>query len=184
MIYGYKRPLYNDKNCENQLITDAIYFDKIFEEAHGMPKKRQQLEDLLISLQQGDEIYVQSFFAIADSIRHLMEILKICEMDGVTIYFMKEEVNSRDLLLCTLQDLLHRMIEFQTDITRHSTIIGMTRAKENGKTIGRPKKTDEKIEKAISMYHSGKYTLLDIKDKTGISKSTLYRYLESMNYKH
>lgn len=183
MIYGYKRPLYNDEKFEGQLITDSISFDKIFEEAHGMPKKRVQLENLLISLQQGDEIYVHSFLAIADSIRHLMEILKICEKDGVVIYFMKEEMNSRDLLSRTLPDMLHQIIEFQTEVARHSTLIGMTRAKENGKTIGRPKKTDENIEKAISMYHSGRYTLLDIKEKTGISKSTLYRYLESMNEK-
>ncbi|KGR89424.1 recombinase family protein [Lysinibacillus sp. OL1_EC] len=183
MIYGYKRPLYNDQKCENQLITDASSFDKIFEESHGMSKKRLQLEALLMCLQQGDKIYVQSFFAIADSIRHLLEIIKICEKDGVIIYFMKEKVNSRDLLACSFQEILHHIIEFQTDVARHSTLIGMTRAKENGKPIGRPKKTDENIENAISMYHSGSFTLEDIKTKTGISKSTLYRYLEGMNYK-
>ncbi|MFJ8516854.1 helix-turn-helix domain-containing protein [Lysinibacillus xylanilyticus] len=35
--------------------------------------------------------------------------------------------------------------------------------------------THWRIQKAVSMYHSGNYTLLDIKNETGISKSTLYR---------
>ncbi|MCM3388170.1 recombinase family protein [Ureibacillus chungkukjangi] len=143
MIYGYKRPIYNDKQCENQLITDSIIFDKIFEESHGFSRKRLQLEELFMYLQQGDKIFVQRFFVLADSIRHLMEVLNMCEKKGVIIYFIKEKVNSCDLLSCSLQELLHRIIEFQQDVARHSTLIGMRRAIENGKTIGRPKKKDE-----------------------------------------
>lgn len=61
---------------------------------------------------------------------------------------------------------------------KQSTITGMDEAKKQGKSIGRPKKSDDNIKKAISMYHEG-YKLHDIKIETGISKSTLYRYLES-----
>nr|WP_318263781.1 helix-turn-helix domain-containing protein [Peribacillus simplex] len=44
---------------------------------------------------------------------------------------------------------------------------------------GHPRKHDENVQKAIDMYQSKKYTLSDIKNETGISKSTLYRYLEN-----
>lgn len=180
MIYGYKRPLYKDEQCKNQLETNTIFLDKIFEESHGLSRKRLQLEELFMCLQQGDKIFVQSFFALADSNQHLMEILKYCEKNGVIIYFIKEEIYSDDLLSCTLQELFHHIVEFQTDIARHTRLIGMTRAKENGKTIGRPRKTDEDIKKAISLYRSGNSTLVDIKAKTGISKSTLYRYIDKL----
>ncbi|RKJ41875.1 recombinase family protein, partial [Butyricicoccus sp. 1XD8-22] len=59
----------------------------------------------------------------------------------------------------------------------------MEQAKDEGKAIGRPRKSDENIKKAISMYQSGTYTLHDIKQETGISKSTLYRYLENADLK-
>jgi len=65
-------------------------------------------------------------------------------------------------------------------MVKQSTTLGMAKAK--GKSIGRPKKSDENIKKAIEMYQSGN-TLLDIKNETGISKSTLYRYLESIEVK-
>ncbi|MBU3099627.1 helix-turn-helix domain-containing protein [Clostridium sp. DSM 17811] len=44
---------------------------------------------------------------------------------------------------------------------------------------GRPRKPDDNVKRAIVMYQSKKYTLVKIKDETGISKSTLYRYLEN-----
>ena len=44
---------------------------------------------------------------------------------------------------------------------------------------GRPKKPDANVQKAILMYESKKYTLAEIKEATGISKSTLYRNLEN-----
>lgn len=179
MIFGYKRPIYNDISCEKQLTIKHVLFDKVYEEAHHLPKKRVQLEELLIHLNQGDEIFVENFFILADSTLHLMEILNICEKDDVTIHFIKEGMNSRDVIAATLPEILQHMIEFQADITKHSTLIGMERAKEKGKVIGRPRKADENVKKAILMYHSGDYTLRDIKMETGISKSTLYRYLES-----
>lgn len=173
------RPLYNDETCEKQQKNIAKHCEQIYIEAQGSPKKRVELEKLLMSLQEGDNIYVERMFAIADTTRHLVELLKLCEKDGVTIHFAKEEIQSTEILQITLQQMMEYIVNFQTDIVKQSTILGIEQAKEQGKTIGRPKKSDENITKAIAMYHAGDYTLLDIKNETGISKSTLYRYLES-----
>lgn len=178
MIYGYTRPLYNDKICENQL-KQLQNCEEIYKELHGTPKKRVELERMLMVLQKGDTIVVERMFALADSSRHLMELLKLCEKDGVTIQFMREGIQSKGALDFTLAEMLEHLLTLQTDIIKQSTILGLAKAKEQGKSIGRPKKSDENIKQAIAMYHSGNYTLLDIKIETGISKSTLYRYLES-----
>ena len=60
-----------------------------------------------------------------------------------------------------------------------STRAGLSKAKEQGKQTGRPRKPDENVRRAIAMYQSKNYSLADIREQTGISKSTLYRYLES-----
>lgn len=179
MIYGYVRPLYNDEQCEKQLklLKDC---KEIFRESHGSQKKRAELEQMLMVLQKGDIIKVERMFVLADTTRHLMELLKICEKDGVTIRFLNEGINSNEVLNFSLQEMMEHMLNFQSDIVKQSTSIGLAHAKEQGKVIGRPKKSDENIKRAIAMYHSGDYTLLDIKNETGISKSTLYRYLESV----
>ena len=71
-------------------------------------------------------------------------------------------------------------MQFQTDIAKQSAQNRIANAREQKKAIGRPRKPDVNIQKAVSTYHSGNYTLLDIKNETGISKSTLYRYLETL----
>lgn len=179
MIYGYQRPLYNDEDMQVQ--TNALTgCDKVFSEQHGRAKKRAVLEELLMTMQQGDTIRVLRFFSIADTTRHLEELLKICKRDQVTIHFMEENITSTQILEKSLEQILQFFLTFQSDIVKQSTTLGMAEAKANGKSIGRPKKSDDNVKKAVDMYQSGKYTLLDIKNETGISKSTLYRYLESI----
>ncbi|MDQ0166942.1 DNA invertase Pin-like site-specific DNA recombinase [Bacillus horti] len=56
---------------------------------------------------------------------------------------------------------------------------GLYAAKQKGVKPGRPRKPDENVKRAISMYQSQQYSLAQIKAETGISKTTLYRYLEN-----
>ena len=180
MIYGYQRPLYNDEDMKLQ--TNALNgCDKIFSEQHGRAKKRAVLEDLLMTMRQGDTIRVLRFFSIADTTRHLEELLKICRRDEVTIHFIEENITSAQILEKSLEQFLQFFLIFQSDIVKQSTTLGMAEALAKGKTVGRPKKSDDNVKKAIDMYQSREYTLLDIKNETGISKSTLYRYLESID---
>lgn len=44
--------------------------------------------------------------------------------------------------------------------------------------LGRPRKLDGNVMKAIQMYESKEYSLAEIREETGISKTTLYRYLD------
>lgn len=179
MIYGYKRPLYNDKDMHAQTAS-LMACDRIYTENHGRAKKRIALEELLMIMEKGDTIQVHRIFSIADSTRHLEELLKICRRDQVTIHFMEENITSTQLLKKSLEQVVQIFLTFQSDIVKQSTTLGMAEAKAKGKSIGRPKKSDDNVRKAIEMYQSGKFTLLDIKNETGISKSTLYRYLETI----
>ncbi|SOC23432.1 DNA invertase Pin-like site-specific DNA recombinase [Ureibacillus xyleni] len=183
MIYGYVRPLYNDKQCLNQLNSLKTACEKIFQEEHGAPKKRKELESLLMQLRSGDIIIVQRMFALADTTSHLFELLKLCERDQVTIQFLQEGIETKGTLPFNLTELVKEFLNFQSDIVKQSTTLGIAHAKEQGKSIGRPKKSDDNVKRAISMYYSGDYTLLEIKNETGISKSTLYRYLEAVEEK-
>lgn len=182
MIFGYVRPLYDDPKAEKQIQRLQDKCDVMIEEEHGLPKKRIQLEEMLIRLEPGDSIIVEKMAVLADTFHQLMDLLKLCEKDKVTIHFLQEEIRSDTLLYIHLKDMIAHILQFQSDLVKNSTSIGMKKAKKQGKRIGRPKKPDENIKKAISMYHDG-YTLYEIKDETGISKSTLYRYLEDLEKK-
>ena len=75
--------------------------------------------------------------------------------------------------------IVKHLVKFQSDVISEKTKKGLYEAKQKGITTGRPKKSDENVKRAIIMYQSKKYSLTEIKNETGISKSTLYRYLES-----
>lgn len=179
MNYGYIRPLYNDENCKEQLEKLEEQCDFIYKELHGTPKKRIELEKMLMNLNKNDTIIVERMFVLADTTRHLLELLKMCEKDEVNIKFLNEGLDSKGVFSLSLHEMVEKITQFQTDIVKQSTMIGIANAKAQGKSIGRPKKSNDQINQAIAMYHSGKYTLIDIKNETGISKSTLYRYLEN-----
>lgn len=178
MIYGYKRPRLDDENCEKQLLN--IDLDQVIREQHGSPKKRQALEQLLMNWQQGDIIIVQRLAVLADSMHQLLDILHVAKKDGVILQFLHEGISSSQLLDQQLVHLVEHFIDFQSENLKQSTILGLETAKKNGKSLGRPKKSDINLKNAISMYYSGDYTLMQIKEQTGISKSTLYRYLDQI----
>ncbi|KLV18556.1 resolvase [Niallia circulans] len=179
MIYGYIRPTIADIHCEQQLKILKSICEQVYKEEHDSAKNRTELLELLSSLSKGDKIVVVQLFAIADSSRHLMEILDILEKKGAYLQTIKEDIDTERTKKYSLSEMLSHLIEFQNEIIRERTKKGMEYAKQHGKTSGRPRKADENVKKAIEMYQSKKYTLKDIKEETGISKSTLYRYLEN-----
>ncbi|QUG41776.1 recombinase family protein [Psychrobacillus sp. INOP01] len=176
MKYGYKRPLTNDEDSKCQL--KDIPNIETYTEHHPYTKKRHELEALVMKLSDGDQLYVQNFVVLADSLTHFQDLLRVFERDQVTVIFIDENIKSKDILSMNLIEVLELMTELQTKIKRHQSIFGVREAQKKGKIIGRPKKSDDNLNRAFFMYESKEYTLLQIKEETGISKSTLYRYLD------
>ncbi|WP_431026788.1 recombinase family protein [Lysinibacillus sp. LZ02] len=178
MIYGYKRPIQGDEQMTNQLTTVEV--DQLYIEQHPYAKKRTQLEDLLMNLQSGDEVYVENIVVLADSLTQFEDLLKVVERDEVAIHFLHDNISSTSMLQLSLIEATTFFAKLQTACMSHRTTFGMQEAKKQGKAIGRPKKSDDNLKRAFHMYQSKKYTLQAIKEETGISKSTLYRYIDHL----
>lgn len=179
MVIGYIRPCHDDLHCEKQekLLND-LQCDRIMKEEHSSSKKRIQLKQLLGLIENNDIIVVASLFALADSTRHLQEILEIIEGKGAVLKSLEEGIDTSPSICYPFVDILKHLVKFQSDVVSEKTKNGMYEAKLKGIHSGRPKKSDENITRAIEMYQSKKFSLNEIKEETGISKSTLYRYLE------
>ena len=178
MIYGYKRPIVGDETAENQLID--VQVDQLFLEKHPYAKKRIQLDDLLMQWQPGDRLIVENLVVLADSLHQLVDVFRIAEKDNVTIHFLEEDLTNHTIPEKDFSQLTVFFADLQSKCLKHSSTFGLQEAKQKGKSIGRPKKSDEVLEKAFQMYESKQYTLKEIKEETGISKSTLYRYIDKM----
>lgn len=177
MIFGYMRPLIDDPDCEYQLQHQQL--DIVYKELHGAAKNREVLDQLFMDISNGDTIIVERLAILADSLHHLEDLLYVARKDNITIKFVKEQLDSTSLEHHNLLELTGHFMLFQTEMMRQATKLGLTKAQQSGVVLGRPRKPDDKLQKAMVMYYSGQYSLRDIKDETGISKSTLYRYLET-----
>ena len=178
MKYGYKRPLIDDEKCDKQLVN--IPLDQVFIETHARAKKRNALEDLLMVLNEGDQIIVENVVILADSFHQLLDLLRVIEKDKATILFYEENIKSDEIKTFSMIEIVTWAATTQSAIARHVSTFALAEAKKSGKAIGRPKKSDENLQRALSMYESKQHTLMEIKNETGISKSTLYRYLEQI----
>jgi len=180
MLIGYMRPSQEDPNCEMQhsYLTE-INCQTIISEEHSSAKKRVQLHHMLDYLNQGDKIVITKLFTIADSTRHLVEVLDVIAAKGAHLHSISEGIDTSRTSGYSFNEVAKHLLEFQSDVISERTKQGIDRAKKKGATPGRPRKPDENVTRAIIMYQSKKYSLAEIKAETGISKSTLYRYLEN-----
>jgi len=179
MIIGYMRPFFEDGDCQHQEQMLKNICTQIVREEHSSAKKRVALTQMLEQLKEGDKIVVSRLFTLADSSRHLFELLEILEQKGVYLQALYEDIDTEDKKEYSLSKMIGYLVEFQNEIISERTKQGMEYAKQKGIPTGRPRKADENVKKAIQMYQSKKYSLKEIKEATGISKSTLYRYLEN-----
>ncbi|WP_110111544.1 recombinase family protein [Bacillus sp. CGMCC 1.16541] len=180
MLIGYMRPYEKDLHCKNQEVNLInLNCETIIIEEHSSAKERTQLCDMINKLQEGDKIIVNKLFTLADSTRHLVELLEKINQRGAYIQFLDEGIDTSSPAGYSFIDITKHLLNFQSDVISERTKQGVSQAKKKGITTGRPKKPDENVRRAIEMYQSKTHTLAEIKEKTGISKSTLYRYLEN-----
>lgn len=174
------RPYHEDLDCHIQFQNlTKLNCTPIIKEEHASAKKRTQLTNMINNVKQDDKIIVHKLFVLADSTRHLVELLEMLETRGAHLYSHTERIDTENEDGYPFKDVVKHLVEFQSDVISEKTKKGLYKAKEKGVHTGRPRKPDENVKRAIQMYQSKKYSLAEIRNETGISKSTLYRYLES-----
>jgi len=179
MRIGYIRPSQGDPHCERQRKELTEYAcDILYEEEHSSPKKRVRLKELMGTIREGDRLVVSKLSTLADSTRHLVELLETVHAKRAELLSLKEGIDTSDGKEYSFYDIVNHLAAFQSDIISEKTKQGLSEAKQKGISTGRPRKPDKNVQRAIEMYQTKNYTLAQIKEETGISKSTLYRYLE------
>ena len=133
---------------------------------------RPELDWLLSELSAGDRLIVRSVEDMADTIEELTDILQLLTDNQVTLCSCEEDFLCGGDYLCTLTGSMRLISVFQKKKQRSA----YDKAYNAGK-VGRPPKTQE-IEMAVTMYQSGKFKIAQITAVTGVSKSTIYRYLK------
>ncbi|MFP7171176.1 recombinase family protein [Terribacillus sp. 7520-G] len=141
------------------------------EDVQGQPL----LEELLEKLQPGDEVVVRKLYSLANSTKHLIEICRNLKEKQAVLVSIEDGIDTRE---DSFFQHLEQIADFRKEVVGERTKAGLSEAKSRNRIGGRPRKPDRNVQRAIDMYRSKKYTIAEITIETGISKTTLYRYLQ------
>ena len=175
MLYAYI--LENSNNGEKrdnqslfQLIEQMeIEDNNLFFDMDG--KERTELNELFNLIQPEDRLVVRSVEDMADSMEDLIKIFIMLKNKKISLCSCVEPFLSGEDFYNTLKSYL----ELHKHFFEKKKQIAYQKAVAEGR-VGRPPK-EKDIQKAIELYKSGNLTVEQITAISGISKTTLYRYI-------
>lgn len=178
---GYARVSTLDQNLDRQTdMLRAYGVDKLCtEKMSGTRRDRPELTRLLERLEEGDTVIVESLSRLGRSTRDLIELVELFQQKGVQLVSLKESIDTSSSTGKLLFTIMSALAQFERDVIADRTRKGLQAARARGHFGGRPKTDTKKLQQALKLYRSGQYMAREIKELTGITKSTLYRYLRT-----
>lgn len=180
MKIGYARVSTEDQNLDRQLdALKAAGCEKIFQEKiTGKSKSRPELDKMLAMLREGDQVVVVKLDRIGRNTKHLIELSDTFESMGVDFVSLGDSIDTSTATGKMMFTVLAAIAQFEADLNRERTMEGLASARARGRKGGHPKADPKKVEQALKMYDAKAFSLKEITDATGLSKMTIYRYLD------
>jgi len=182
MDIGYARVSTGEQTLDLQL--DALAqagCGKVFTEtASGAKADRPVLAEALAYLRPGDTLVVWRLDRLGRSLSHLIATLGDLAGRGVGFKSLTERVDTTTPGGKLVFHVLGALAEFERDLIRERTQAGLAAARARGRVGGRPKALADpkRVALAQALYDGGQADVATICRTLGISRATLYRYLE------
>ena len=180
MVYGYARVSTVDQNLDRQQDALKKYgVDRLFcEKISGVKKSRPELDNMLALLERGDEIVVESLSRLGRSVKNLSELMETFNEKGIRLISLKESIDTSSATGRLLFTIISSLAAFERETLIERTAEGLSAARARGHVGGRPKTDDKAVTKALLLYNTKQYTISEVTDLTGVSRSTLYRAIK------
>ncbi len=102
---------------------------------------------------------------------------------GVEFQSLQESIDTTTSTGQLIFHIFASLAEFERNLIRERTKAGLEAARSRGRQGGRPKKLDiEKRQLTIDLYKTRKHSIKQICQAVGISKPTLYSYIQEHNF--
>ena len=180
MIVGYARVSTADQNLDRQ--KDALQkygIDRLYcEKISGTKKSRPELDRMLKEIQEGDTVIIESLSRLGRSVKNLAELMEQFNSNNIRLISLKETIDTTSSTGRLLFTILSSLAQFERDVLVERTREGLNAARARGRSGGRPKADEKALQKAIALYNTKQYSITEVTDLTGISKSTLYRAIK------
>lgn len=142
---GYARVSTQDQKLRMQLdALKAAACERIFKD-HGVSggkASRPGLDKALKTLQRGDALVVLKLDRLGRSVQHLSDLLVRFGNEGIHFCSLAEGINTTTPGGKMIYHVFAAFAEFQRDIIRENTVLGLEAAKQRGARVGRPRLLD------------------------------------------
>ena len=181
MLIGYARVSLQEQDLTLQ--QDALKkegCEKIFvDRVTGVKKSRLGLDRAMEALRKDDTLVVWRLDRLGRSLKHLIEIVGNLEEKGIGFKSIQEEINTMTSGGKLVFHIFGALAEFERNLIRERTCAGLASARARGRMGGRPRALNyHKKKLAIKLYKERVHTVNHICKIMGISKMTLYRYID------
>jgi DNA invertase Pin-like site-specific DNA recombinase len=183
MNIGYARISTGDQTLDLQL--DALAkdgCDKVFTEtASGAKADRPILDEAITYARPGDTLVVWRLDRLGRSLQHLMTTVADLRDRGIGFRSLTEQIDTTTPGGKLIFHVFGALAEFERDLIRERTNAGLRAARARGRTGGRPKALADPKKRALAqaLYDGGQTDVATICQTLGISRATLYRYVNT-----
>ncbi|MWV75934.1 recombinase family protein [Rathayibacter rathayi] len=186
-LIGYARVSTDKQDAQAQrdsLLAVGVPADRIYVDAGltGSNRERPALREALAACDAGSTLFVTKLDRLARSITDARDIVDELTRRGVRLNIGGSLHDPTDPMGRLLFNVLAMIAEFEGDLIRSRTKEGMRVAKAKGRLRGRAPKLPPKIEAhLVAEYRSGNYTVAELSEQFGVTRSTVYRAVERSN---
>ena len=182
-IYGYARvsTQHQELNRQLDLLEKENCNEILTEKMTGTKSSRPALDRLKDKLRPGDTVIVESFSRLGRSTKDLIELVNYFEKNEVKLVSLKENFDTKTPQGRLMMTVFQAFSQFERDLIVERTNEGLKSARARGRKGGRPRVDPLKIDKALKLYQSQEFSVKEIVEITGVSRATIYRYLNKNN---
>jgi len=180
LLVGYARVSTDDQKLDLQIDAlkeagcEKIFTDKI----SGAKSDRPGLKQAMDFVRAGDTLVVWKLDRLGRSLKHLIETVNTLNDRGVGFKSLQEGMDTSTAGGKLIFHVFGALAEFEREIIRERTQAGLRAARARGRLGGRPKSMDEAtLKMASALMRDKTLTIKQICQKVGVSRSTLYRYI-------
>jgi len=178
---GYARVSTKEQNLDLQIdALKAEGCERIFQEkASGKKDDRPELAACLDYLREGDTLVVYKLDRLGRSTAKLVNLVDELNKREIMFASVTDKIDTSSPMGKAMLTILSAFAQLEADIIRERTMDGLAAARARGRVGGRKPQDSDKLAHAITLHDSKAYTIKEITEKTGVSKSVLYRALQA-----
>ena len=188
MKIGYVRVSSHEQNTIRQeVLMQYLQVEKIFiDKTSGKDTARQQLQEMLNFVREGDTVIVESYSRLARNTRDLLDIVDKLRAKGVEFISKKETIDTSTPAGRLMLTMFAGLYQFERECMLERQAEGIAEAKKAGKYKGRkPIYFDrEKFKNLYSQWKAGKITAVAMHKQLNLTPSTFYRRVKDFESEH